>query len=264
MLHKSKPITNSLRHVIKLKKFLLSKTNRLIKSLYYPYHSTGGRSSITGNITSWHRGGGHKKLYRVIDFDNDQKFSIVLATEYDPLRTSFVSLNFDIINKRFFRTLAVNFVSAGALIVTNDNINDIKLGYRSSLKNIPTGTVVSCVSPSKNSKAKLVRCAGSYGQLIQVNSIKSKIKLPSNKIIEVSSNSFGTIGLISNTKNNLVCLGKAGKSRLQGRRPVVRGIAMNPVDHPHGGRTNGGCPSVTPWGLPTKSGFYLKKKHIKR
>jgi len=122
------------------------------------------------------------------------------------------------------------------------------------------GTIINNISFGAYTKSKFVRSAGTYAQLIQINKKVAKIKLSSNKIITIPSNSYATIGMVSNEKHNLICLGKAGRKRNLNRRPIVRGIAMNPVDHPHGGRTNGGKPSVTPWGLPTKSKFYLKKK----
>jgi len=137
----------------------------------------------------------------------------------------------------------------------------LRLGFRTLLKNIPTGTIINCLSLQKDKKVKYIRSAGTFGQIIQKNILSCHIKLPSNQIIIVSANSYATIGVISNLKNNLVVLGKAGRNRLMGHRPSVRGIAMNPVDHPHGGRTNGGRPSVTPWGIPTKGKPTVKFKN---
>jgi large subunit ribosomal protein L2 len=143
-------------------------------------------------------------------------------------------------------------------------LDEIKLGYRTQLQNIPTGSIIHNIGHEFSSSTMYVKSAGTFGQLIQSDLKSSRIKLPSNKIIKVSVNSYASLGSVSNEKQNLICLGKAGRNRNLGRRPIVRGIAMNPVDHPHGGRTNGGRPSVTPWGLPTKGKFYLKKrKHVK-
>ena len=137
----------------------------------------------------------------------------------------------------------------------------MKLGFRTVLKNIPTGSVINCLSFSKlkNQKINFIRSAGTFGQIVQKNFLFSKIKLPSNQIIEVPTSSFATIGSVSNNLQKFIVFGKAGRRRLLGNRPSVRGIAMNPVDHPHGGRTNGGRPSVTPWGIPTKGKPTVKK-----
>jgi len=257
---KLKPITNGSRHCRKIEKYLLSKNNKLsknsIKRILYSY----GRSNSTGRITSWHRGGGNKNLFRKVDFLNKNSNSIVISTMYDPCRSSFISLKFDLDKKVFFRTLSIDSVYPGSLVSCKSNLKDLRLGCRTEIKNIPVGSLINSISIKDKKKSQFVRSAGTCGQIIQSSYKKSKIKLPSNKIIEIDSCSFATIGIVSNLQHNLVVLGKAGKKRHLGRRPVVRGIAMNPVDHPHGGRTNGGRPSVTPWGLPTKGGFYLKKK----
>jgi large subunit ribosomal protein L2 len=149
----------------------------------------------------------------------------------------------------------------GTLTSCNINGEDLKLGYRTRIKNIPTGSIVNNLTVNSRTIGQYIRSAGTYGQIIQTDQSKAKVRLPSNIIIKISTEAFASIGMLSNIKHNSTCLGKAGRSRFLGRRPTVRGVAMNPVDHPHGGRTNGGRPSVTPWGLPTKSGFYLKKRN---
>jgi large subunit ribosomal protein L2 len=257
---KLKPVTNGSRHCQKIEKYLLSRNNKLskgsIKRIFYSY----GRSTSTGRITSWHKGGGNKNLFRSINFLNKDSNSIVISTMYDPCRSSFITLNFDLDKKIFFRTLSIDSIYPGSLVSCKSNLSDLKLGYRTQIKNIPVGSLINSISLNDKKCSQYIRSAGTYGQIIQSSFKKAKIRLPSNKIIEVDLCSFATIGIISNLQHNLVVLGKAGKSRHLGKRPVVRGIAMNPVDHPHGGRTNGGRPSVTPWGLPTKGGFYLKKR----
>jgi len=257
---KLKPVTNGVRHCQKIEKYLLSKTNKLSKNTIKRIFYAHGRSTMTGRITSWHKGGGNKNLFREVNFLNKKSNSIVVSTMYDPCRSSFICLNFDLDRKVFFRTLSVDSLYPGSLISCNSNLKDLKLGYRTQIKNIPVGSLISNISLNENKSAQFIRSAGTYGQIIQTSLKKAKIRLPSNKIVLITLNSFATIGIVSNVQHNLVTLGKAGKSRHIGRRPIVRGIAMNPVDHPHGGRTNGGRPSVTPWGLPTKGGFYLKKK----
>lgn len=259
-LKKLKPTTNGVRHQINIQKNLLSKNNRIFRSTIKGYKSCSGRSSMTGHITSWHKSGGHKKLFRNIDFVSKDYSAINLASFYDPYRTSFIFLNFDLKTKKFFRTLGTNNIYPGSFLMCNSDLNELKLGYRTQIKNIPTGSLIHSLSLPQNSVSQYIRSAGTFGQIIQRDQKKAKVRLPSNTIIDVSINSFATIGIISNVQHNLTCLGKAGRNRLMGRRPIVRGIAMNPVDHPHGGRSNGGRPSVTPWGLPTKGKFYLKKR----
>lgn len=253
-----KATSNGVRHKITLKKNLLSKNNRIIKALLIKKKYFAGRSRLNGNITIWHKGGAEKKLYRKINFLDYTQNSIVININYDPYRKSFISLNFDLDKKNFFYTLSNDLIYPGALIKISKNINELKLGFRTNIKSIPTGSIISNLRLNK--KSQYIKSAGTYGQIIQKDFNTAKIKLPSKKIIEVSTESYANLGVISNLKNNQVIIGKAGTNRKFGVRPTVRGIAMNPVDHPHGGRTNGGRPSVTPWGLPTKGKFYLRKK----
>lgn len=177
---------------------------------------------------------------------------------HDPFRNSFISLNFDLVEKTFFRVIATNGVSPGSLQTCSKKNVELKLGNRTCLKNIPAGAILH--SLSLNSYIKCVRSAGLFFQVIQKNQDYSKIRLSSGLIKNVSNEAFGTIGIVSNSQHNSISLGKAGRSRLLGIRPTVRGVAMNPVDHPHGGRTNGGRPSVTPWGIPTKGKPTVIKK----
>jgi large subunit ribosomal protein L2 len=259
LLFKKNPITNGLRHQIVLQKNLLSKTNRLIKSLLLGSKKKSGRSTVTGRITVRHKGGGVKRCFRYINTSNEFVYSITIAICYDPFKNSFISLQYDFLKNIFFYNKATNLVLPGALISCSSKFNgDFFLGSRFQIKNIPTGSLLHSLS-IKNNKIKYIRSAGSFGQLIQKDFIQSKIRLPSGKIFVLSTNNYATLGVSSNLKFNLISIGKAGKNRLKGKRPSVRGIAMNPVDHPHGGRTNGGCVWVTPWGIPTK-GKSTKKK----
>jgi len=178
---------------------------------------------------------------------------------YDSKRSAFISLNFDLDRKTFFRTITTNFVFTGARVVCDSNPIDLFLGSRTILDNIPTGSIVHSLSTKSNTNTIYARSAGSFCQLIQKGSNVCKLRLPSGKIIEVSSGAFATIGSVANFQHNQVILGKAGRNRHKGVRPTVRGVAMNPVDHPHGGRTNGGRPSVTPWGIPTKGKPTVRK-----
>ena len=259
-LIKLKPITNGTRHQVNLKKSILSKNNRLIRSSIKQINSCFGKSSTTGHTTSWHKSSGHKKLFRNINCSNQNYDAIVLSICYDPYRSSFISLNFDFNKKYFFRTISTNLILPGCLLKCNPTIKDLKLGFRTTIINIPTGSIVHNLSIRKEKKAQYIRSAGTCGQIVQRGENSAKIKLPSNLIIEIPTTTFASLGVVSNAQNNLTILGKAGRNRHLGRRPIVRGIAMNPVDHPHGGRSNGGKPSVTPWGLPTKNKFVLKKR----
>ncbi len=262
-LIKMKPVTNGSRHQIKIDKSLLVKNTKIFKNLRIMHKSANGRSTSTGHITSWHKGGGNKKLYRILNRDNTVKNSVVVGITYDSNRSAFVSTNFDLEKKHFYNSVATNQIFPGSLLASNSNLSELKLGFRTKLSSIPIGTIINNISQGPNSPSKYVRAAGASAQLIQLDQKYAKLKLPSNTIIRISTNSYANIGVVSNQKHNLVYLGKAGRNRHLNRRPIVRGIAMNPVDHPHGGRTNGGRPSVTPWGLPTKSKFYLKKRSRK-
>ena len=257
---KLKPVTNGLRHQLNLTKNLLSKNNRLLRNTIKGIFYSAGKSSTTGHITAWHRHSGAKNIYRNICFSNIGFNAILLTSLYDPSRNSFVSLNFDLERRSFFRTLLSEALFPGSLISCRINIEDLKLGYRTQIKKIPTGSIINSLSLKKDKKSQFIRSAGTFGQIIQTGYLTAKVRLPSNQIIEVSTDCFASLGVISNIKHNSVCLGKAGRNYFLGRRSIVRGIAMNPVDHPHGGRTNGGRPSVTPWGLPTKAKFSLKRR----
>ena len=239
----------------------LSKT-RPEKSLTRSFHRAKGRNN-RGVITCRHRGGGHKRLYRQIDFRRN-KYDMnaqVLTIEYDPNRNAFVSLNFDLDKFSFFLTLATNFIYSGSLISCTSQKTEFSLGNRTLIDNIPAGSIVhSLTSSSNKNKTIFSRSAGTYCQLIQKGLKECKVRLPSGSIITTPFDSYATLGVISNVNQKFTVLGKAGRNRLKGIRPTTRGVAMNPVDHPHGGRTNGGRPSVTPWGISTKGKPTVKNK----
>jgi large subunit ribosomal protein L2 len=250
-IKKSKPITNGQRHQINIQKKLLAKYGDLHKQSIFGLKRFFGRSSICGRITIRHKGSGCKKKVRFIDFSNQSKNSLVLFIMYDSFRTAFTSLNFDLNRKIFFRLLAIQNVNAGCLNICSKIIISLKLGNRMPLINIPAGSILHNLSLLH--KSKYVRSAGSFFQIIQKNYKFCQIRLPSGCIKKVSTNSFGTLGSASNPQHNLIYLGKAGRCRNMGIRPSVRGIAMNPVDHPHGGKSNKGCVPVTPWGALAKN-----------
>lgn len=256
-----KPYTNGVRHHINIKKSLLSKESTLVKQSIVGFRRFRGRSSCTGRITVRHLGNGCKKKFRTVDFSNRRKMSVIVSITHDPFRNSFVSLNFDILSSSFYRVLATNGVGPGSLQTCNKDRSDLRLGNRTSLKLIPTGSILHSLSLNFCSYVKFVRSAGLFFQMIQKNKEVCRIRLPSGLIKEVSQDACATVGIVSNYLHRSIFLGKAGKSRLSGIRPSVRGIAMNPVDHPHGGRSNGGRPCVTPWGIPTKGKPTVIKKN---
>jgi len=250
----------SLRHYVKLDKNSLFKSdNPILKCITEKKEAAYGRSS-TGRITSWHRQRGAKRMYRTLDLSSKPRTNLVLGVSYDPNRSAYNALCFDLHRKEFNATLAVGKITAGAVIQTGPNITDLKLGNRTQLSNIPAGTVINNILLPGREKSTYARAAGSFAELIQKTADKARVKLSSKKVVELPITSYATLGVVGNENWNLTVKGKAGRNRLLGRRPIVRGIAMNPVDHPHGGRTNGGRPWVTPWGLPCKSGFKLRKK----
>lgn len=260
---KLKPINNSTRHANLLQKNVLIKNNKIFKDLRISLKKAHGRSTSTGHITSWHKQRGSKLLYRDIINDKKMSKSVLIGVNYDPNRNSFTSVNFDLDKKEFFNDLYIKNTYPGSLVNKSTNASDLRNGYRLKLKDIPTGTLVSNISQKNSSNGKYAKAAGSSALLVEKNNFMAQLKLPSDDTIELSVDSLATIGIVANEVHKNIVIGKAGRSRNMGRRPIVRGIAMNPVDHPHGGRSNGGRPSVTPWGLPTKNKFKLKRRKYK-
>ena len=261
-LLKKKNISNSSRHKVVLDNTELSKTTRIVKTTLKGFKRYYGRSSSNGRITVRRKGGGVSCNYKKDLSGKLSHNSIVLTSLYDLKKASSLSLMFDLKKKIFFNLLSVKNVLPGSLLSSNPTEKNLYLGDRTQLKNIPVGSIICNLSLKNINTSQYIKSSGTFGQIIQMDREFSKIRLPSGNCIKVSINSTATLGSINNESHKLVCIGNAGRNRRFGNRPKVRGIAMNPVDHPHGGRTNGGRPSVTPWGLPTKGGFYLKKKKI--
>ena len=221
---------------------------------------TGGRNS-QGRITVRHRGGGHKQQYRVIDFkrDIDSIPAVVERIEYDPNRSAHIAL---IVYQNGARAyiIAAKGMKAGTQLMNGPEAA-IKVGNALSLRNIPVGTVVHCVELKPGKGAQMARSAGASVQLVAREGRYAILRLRSGEMRKVLIDCRATIGEVSNSEHSLRSLGKAGAARWRGRRPTVRGVAMNPVDHPHGGgegRTSGGRHPVTPWGKPTK-GYKTRK-----
>lgn len=231
------------------------------KSLLEPLHKTGGRNN-NGRITSRHKGGGHKRRYRVIDFKR-KKTDIpakVFSIEYDPNRGARIALLHYADGEKTY-IIAPQNLDVGDQVISSDKA-DIKPGNAMPLRSIPLGTLVHNVEMKIGKGGQLVRGAGAYAQIMAKEGAYSLIKLPSGELRLIHSECKATIGQISNPEHNHISIGKAGRKRWLGRRPKVRGVVMNPVDHPHGGgegKSSGGRHPVTPWGVPTK-GYKTRSK----
>jgi large subunit ribosomal protein L2 len=224
------------------------------KPLVEPLRSTGGRNN-QGHLTSWWRGGGHKRMYRIIDFKRDKRDipAKVATIEYDPNRSARIALlTYADGEKRYI--LQPLGLKVGDTIVAGQNV-DILPGNSLPLKNIPLGTQLHNVELRPGRGGQIARSAGSTVQLVAKEGEYASVKMPSGEIRKINMECFATIGQVGNIDHENVSIGKAGRSRWLGQRPHVRGVAMNPVDHPLGGgegKTSGGRHPVTPWGMPTK------------
>jgi large subunit ribosomal protein L2 len=258
VLKKKVNCSSGVRHQINIKKDLLSKYNSVFKQLSIARKSWGGRNN-TGKITIRHKGAGVKRRMHSFVFQKN-KFSLTLFTMYNSLSNSFINLNFDLLNKKFFKSITAKNVYCGSFIQHSGILTEYKLGYNSTLKNLPLGTIInSLTSGNNNLKVTFAKSAGEFCQIIQKKGSFVQVRLPSGKLIFISSNQYATLGCIDNSINKLTKIGKAGRNRLKSIRPSVRGVAMNPVDHPHGGKSNKGISPVTPWGLPTRNRPTVKK-----
>ena len=234
------------------------------KKLTRALRKSGGRNN-NGRITVRRRGGGHKRRYRVIDFKRD-KFDIpakVATIEYDPNRSANIALlYYSDGEKRYI--LAPQNLQVGDKLVSSSSA-ELKVGNALCLKNIPTGLTVHNIEMYPGKGAQLVRSAGTGAQIMAHDEGFTSIKLPSGEVRLINSNCYAVIGEVGNKSHEQIVSGKAGRTRWLGRRPKVRGVAMNPVDHPMGGgegKSSGGRHPCTPWGKPTK-GYKTRKKNKK-
>jgi large subunit ribosomal protein L2 len=229
-------------------------TQEPYKPLVEPLRKSGGRNNH-GELTSWWRGGGHKRNYRVIDFKRDKRGipAKVSTIEYDPNRSARIALlTYADGEKRYI--LQPVGLKVGDTIVAGDSV-DILPGNSLPLKNIPLGTLVHNVELRPGRGGQIARSAGSGVQVVAKEGHYASVKMPSGEIRKINIECFATIGQVGNLDHENVSIGKAGRSRWLGKRPHVRGVAMNPVDHPLGGgegKTSGGRHPVSPWGVPTK------------
>ncbi|KJR43203.1 50S ribosomal protein L2 [Candidatus Magnetoovum chiemensis] len=222
------------------------------KGLTTELKKKGGRNN-TGRVTAWHRGGGQRRLYRIIDFKRDKEGIIakVETIEYDPNRSARIALLKYADGER-------RYILAPEGLKVDDEVSsgtgvEIKVGNSLKLKDMPVGTVIHNIELKPGQGGKLVRSAGTSAQLVAKESKYAQVKLSSGEFRLVPSECKATLGQISNAEHENISIGKAGRKRLKGRRPIVRGVAMNPIDHPLGGgegRSSGGRPPCTPWGIP--------------
>jgi large subunit ribosomal protein L2 len=236
----------------------------------------GGRNN-QGRTTMWHRGGGHKRAYRIVDFKR-RKFDMpatVERLEYDPNRTAFIALvRYE--DDEISYILAPQRLAVGDKVVSGEHV-DVKPGNAMPLASMPVGTIVHNVEMKAGKGGQIARSAGTYAQLVGRDQGYALLRLKSGEQRMVRSECMATVGAVSNPDHSNIKIGKAGRSRWLGKRPTVRGVAMNPIDHPHGGgegRTSGGRHPVTPWGKPTKGKrtrsnkstdkYILRSRHLRK
>ncbi|MGD9741346.1 MAG: 50S ribosomal protein L2 [Dongiaceae bacterium] len=270
-----KPTTPGQRQLVLVDRSELHK-GKPVKALTEGLRKSGGRNNH-GRITAFQRGGGHKRRYRTIDFKR-RKFDVeatVERLEYDPNRTAFIALvRYEDGEQAYI--LAPQRLKAGDKVVAGERA-DIKVGNAMPLKSVPVGTIVHNVELKPGRGGQMARSAGTFVQLVGRDAGNALLRLSSGEVRMVRSECMATIGAVSNPDQQNVSIGKAGRSRWKGRRPTVRGVAMNPIDHPHGGgegRTSGGRHPVTPWGKSTKGkktrsnkktdGMILRRRHATR
>ena len=256
---KSKPTSPGRRFVIRVKSENLHK-GKPHEALLAKKSRSGGRNN-KGRITQRHVGGGHKQRYRIIDFKRDKEgvAGTVERLEYDPNRSANIALILYKDGERRYIIAPKGLVSGDPVI--SDNSAPIKPGNCMSFRNIPVGTQIHCIELKPGKGAQLARSAGAVAQLVAKEGAYATVRLRSGEMRKVLAECKAVIGEVGHSEHNLTSLGKAGAKRWRGVRPTVRGVAMNPVDHPHGGgegRTSGGRHPVSPWGMPTK-GYKTRK-----
>jgi large subunit ribosomal protein L2 len=256
------PITPSLRQLVTVDRSELWK-GKPVKALTEGLREKGGRNN-SGRITMRRRGGGHKQRYRLIDFKRikDDVAATVERLEYDPNRTAFIAL-IKYPDGELSYILAPQRLRQGDSVISGERV-DVKPGNAMPLRNMPPGTIVHNVEMKPGKGGQIARSAGTYVQLVGRDQGYALLRMSSGELRRVRSDCRATIGAVSNPDHQNIVIGKAGRSRWLGIRPSVRGVAMNPIDHPHGGgegRTSGGRHPVTPWGKPTKG---KKTRHNKQ
>jgi len=274
-LKKYKPTTPSQRQLVLIDRSQLWK-GKPVKTLTEGLSKSGGRNNL-GRTSMWHRGGGHKRTYRKVDFKRSKLGvpATVERLEYDPNRTAFIAL-IKYEDGELSYILAPQKLAVGDTVIADVRV-DVKPGNAMPLANMPIGTIVHNVEMKKGKGGQIARAAGTYVQFVGRDAGYAILRLNSGETRMVPAECMATVGAVSNPDNSNVSVGKAGRMRWKGRKPVVRGVAMNPVDHPHGGgegRASGGRHPVTPWGKSTKGKrtrsnkasdkFILRSRHQKK
>lgn len=264
-IRKAKPTSPGRRHVVSVKDTELH-TGKPFKGLVEVKKSKAGRNN-TGRITVRHQDGGHKQHYRIIDFKRNKNdiTAKVERVEYDPNRSANIALVLYADGERRY-IIAPKGLKKDMSVVSGEKV-DVAVGNCMPLRNIPLGTVIHNIEMKPKKGAQLIRSAGTFAQLVGKDNAYAIIRLRSGEMRRVLLDCKAVIGVVSNSEHNLRSLGKAGAKRWRGIRPTVRGVAMNPVDHPHGGgegRTSGGRHPVTPWGIPTKGYKTRRNKRSNR
>lgn len=254
-LQKVKPVTSSRRHLVKLNQKSLNLSKKpMLKNKIKGMKNSSGRNN-SGKITVFHKGGGVKRKYREINFSRvTNTTGVVCSIEHDPIRSSYIAAIFDFINSDFFYILAPKGLKVGDIIKSGAEIEP-SLGSSLPLSLIPIGIPIHNISPKFSKKAQISRSAGTFSIIKEKTENYVILELSSGELRYVSPKCFASIGEVSKELSFLTKLGKAGRSRWLNRRPIVRGVAMNPIDHPHGGgegKKSGN--SKTPWGKPNRRG----------
>jgi large subunit ribosomal protein L2 len=255
-----KPVTPSQRHLIKLTTNHLKKKPLIKKKIKGLINSAGRNNS--GKITANHRGGGHKKKYRKIDFNRkNPSIGITSSIEYDPNRNASIASIYNFLTNDFIYILAPKNLKIGDIIKSGPK-NEPKIGHSLPISEIPVGSYIHNISPKTFKHAQISRSAGTFSKLQNKTLHYAKIQLSSGEQRFISPKCYATMGIVSNELIFLTQLGKAGRSRWLNKRPTVRGVAMNPIDHPHGGGEGKKSGSgKTPWGKPNKRGVTSKSKN---
>ncbi len=261
-LRKLKPVTPATRYY-SISSFEEITKSTPEKSLLAPIKKSGGRNNH-GRVTSRFRGGGHKRRYRIIDFKRtNSEEAKVIAVEYDPNRTARIALiQYGDGTKAY--VVAPDGIKVGE-VIQSSNEAEMKTGNTMQVYSIPVGTFIHNIELKPGKGAQIARSAGTSGQIVAKDEKYCQVKLPSGEVRMIKNECKATIGVVSNIDHENISIGKAGRSRWMGRRPHVRGVAMNPIDHPMGGgegKTSGGGHPVSPWGLPAKGYKTRKKKSV--
>ena len=260
ILKTKKPTTPSQRQLIQLSRKNLTK-QPLLKNHMLGTKNSSGRNNC-GKITVRHKGGGHKRKYRTLNFLRvNSSTAIVSSIEYDPNRNANIASIFDLSTSKFTYIIAPKDLEIGDIVKSGPNA-EMRVGHSLPLAKIPVGSYIHNISPKSKKPAQISRAAGTFSKLIEKTLHYAKIELSSGEQRFVSVKSYATLGIVSNGSAFLTKLGKAGQSRWLNKRPTTRGVAMNPIDHPHGGG-EGKKSGIgrTPWGKPTKSGKTSKSRN---